>query len=484
MKCHHSKKGSVLFYLIVTMAALAVLGTGTFYMTTTSSFSGLGVTARNNARLLAESGMRHALYLFRNGKAQDTSSSEYKLGNAAGAKFILEIDGIGDGGYITIKSTGVSNPGTPYQASHKIETKISSTQYLQLTSAPPMIGGKVDEASGGGISSFTKSTGTSGVGKSGATGVSIDTSGQVINFGLGSTNTYGCVWYQGSAKSNDSDCIDGKCKFNKGIRAYFDFTYTTPWGADGFTFAIISSINNITDCGGGSCGEYMGYAGPGTTGNGLQPPKIAVEFDPYISPTSKDLCDTLSYQPQCSSRKDETFASPYKHASFIYWGTNSAECPALPSKTYDDNRHGDGNGTNDPTNPKGTDTEGNGYHTYDFDSLGTLIVSPNVMRMSFRLEIDRVVDSTSEQYKLRAWLKPYDVYTDENKVTLDDTSKKFNQKNDIPPYFQQTITRSSTSTGYGQLDRMLFGWTQGTGGSTQTVAIKNFKIDFKNENDF
>jgi hypothetical protein len=189
MKCHHSKKGSVLFYLIVTMAALTVLGAGTFYMTTTSSFSGLGVTARNKARFLAESGIRYGLYLFRNGKAQNTTS-EYKIINTASDKFVLGISGIGSGGNITIKSTGISNPGTPYQASHEIETKISSAQYLQLTSTPPMIGGEADV----GMSSLTKSTGTSGVGKEGATGVSIDTSGQTIKFGSGLQETYGFVW--------------------------------------------------------------------------------------------------------------------------------------------------------------------------------------------------------------------------------------------------------------------------------------------------
>jgi hypothetical protein len=253
--------------------------------------------------------------------------------------------------------------------------------------------------------------------------------------------------------------------------------------ADGFTFAIISSINNITDCGGGSCGEYMGYAGPGTTGNGLRPPKIAVEFDPYYLGTSNLCSSTFPYPTLCGSRSDSLFDSPYKHASFTYWGTNSPECTVSPTVTsYDDNRHGRGD-ANNPKNPESSDTQGNGFQTYDFVNFGTL-VGTNVRRWSFRLEIDRV-DGTRE-YKLRAWLKPYAVYIDTNVVALDDTSKKFNKNGDYPPDFQQTITL--TSDWHSKFDRMLFGWTQGTGGGsggiTQTVTIRNIKVDFKNINDF
>jgi len=37
---------------------------------------------------------------------------------------------------------------------------------------------------------------------------------------------------------------------------------------------------------------------------------------------------------------------------------------------------------------------------------------------------------------------------------------------------------------HGKFDRILFGWTQGTVGLTQSISIRNFKIDFKNKNDF
>ncbi|MBU0768307.1 MAG: pilus assembly PilX N-terminal domain-containing protein [Proteobacteria bacterium] len=489
MKYHLNKKGSVLFYLIVTMTVLTALGTGLFYMTTTSAFSGLGVTAHNKARYLAEAGMRYALT---NLRTLQNTTAEYKLNNAAADKFILDISEIG--GEKNLKSTGIANPGTPFQASHKIELlNILPAQYQPLTSAPFSFTG----TGSGGITSLTTLTGTSGVGKSGATGVYVDTGAQKIDLGMGITQTYGCAWYQGWANSNGSDCVAGRCNFNKGIRAYFDFQYNTDWQADGFTFALISAhnngteeapqyINNVTDCGGGNFGEYMGYAGPGTTGNGLQPPKIAVEFDPHVAGTS-DVCNITTNVAQGSSRRDSLFTSPQKHASFTYWGTNDIICTGL-SNTYDDNRHGNGD-ANNPKNPENGDTNLDGTKPYiiqDYNIFGTDTTVPAVgKRLSFRLEIDRIDDTISadyRNYKLRAWLKAYAVYQDSNGVTLDDTSKKFNQNNDFPPDFQQTITL--TQDWHDKFDRMLFGWTQGTGGLTQTIAIRNFKIDFKSKNDF
>ena len=502
MKYHHNNKGNVILYIIAIMIIMAGLGTGVFYVTLTSSFSALGVSAQNKARYLAEAGIRYSLTNLQTLQNTTSPLPEYKLNSSAGDKFILEISGIGGGGNINIKSTGVSNPGTPYEASHKIALDITPSQYQPLTSAPFSFAGT---GSGGMAAMAAPAEGVSG-----KSGVTVDTVNKQINLGSGASGTAGCVWYQGWADRNGSDCINGNCNFNKGIRAYFDFQYNTPWDGDGFTFAIISAhnngttaspvyVNNVTDCGGGSYGEYMGYAGTGVTGNGLQPPKIAIEFDPFLNlnPTppldNSDVCSS-------NSRNDNTFSGS-KHSTSVYWGNNSTNnCSGTTSNTYDDNRHGNG-GTNDPKNPDGSDMNPDGttypYMIQDFDSFGTVIASPVGRRLSFRLEIDRVDDTTSldyRKYKMRVWLKPYAVYTDSNgltyavykdsnSVTFDDTSKKFNHNNDYPPDFQQTITL--TQTWHDIFDRILFGWTQATDSTNaQTVIIRNFTIDFKNQNDF
>ena len=489
MQYHHNKKGTVILYIIVTMIIMAALGTGVFYVTLTSSFSGLGVSAQNRARYLAEAGIRYTLANLRTLQNTTSPLPEYKLNSSAGDKFILEISGIGGGGNINIKSTGVSNPGTPYEASYKIALDITQTQYQQLASAPFSFAGTGSE----GMAAMAPPA----EGVSGQSGVTVDTVNRQINLGSGQSGTAGCVWYQGWANSNGSDCKDGKCNFNQGIRAYFDFQYNTPWQGDGFTFAIVSGhnngtvyINDYTDCGGGNLignSQYMAYAGPGTTGKGLQPPKISVEFDPFLD---VDPVSGLDNPDWCApySRNDLAFSSS-KHSTFVYWGDNLYYC-SPSSNTYDDNRHGNGNGTTDPKNPDGSDINPDGttypYMIQDFDSFGTVIASPAGRKLSFRLEIDRVDDTTSpdyRKYKMRVWLKPYAVYTDSNGVTFDDTSKKFNQNNDYPPDFQQTMTLQQTW--HDIFDRILFGWTQATDSTnTQTVIIRNFTIDFKNKNDF
>jgi hypothetical protein len=485
MKYHHNKKGSVLLYIIATMTILTALGTGVFYMTTTSSFSVLGIGAQNKARYLAEAGIHYA---FANLRTLQNTTAEYKLINAAADKFILDISGIG--GNANIRSTGVANPGTPFQASHKIEfLNITPAQYQQLTSAPFSFTG----VGSGGITALAAPAPGAG-----ASGVAVDLEHNRIYLGLGASDTAGCVWYQGWADSNGSDCMAGRCKFNKGIRAYFDFRFDKPWAADGFTFSIISAyntntdaspvyINRVTDCGGGYCGEYMGYAGPGITGNGLQPPKIAVEFDPHNSGSGiGGVCVSgSSGSATCSTRMDDLFASPKKHATFSYWGNNTDLCSTPSSNTYDDNRHGEGSGDN-PRNPDNTANPDSTlpYYLRDFATVpGTTL---DTGRMVFRLEIDRIdiLPAGGGTYKMRAWIRDYTICQlsgcpDSNGVFLNDTSKKYYSD---PPNFQQTITL--TQYWHDRFDRMLFGWTQATGGLTQNVRLSNFKIDFKNKNDF
>lgn len=484
-----SKKGAVLLYLIMGMTMIASLGLGMFYINTTSTFSQIGANKLNKAHYLAESGMRFALQKLTDNELFNTTTAgtDYTLSSITNGKFNLYVNGVDVvGSEITITSTGVSNPDTPFEARKTITVKVSNTIANNLGEGPFSSGGE----GSAGLAALADTA--LGGGTSGAKGVSVDTVNKHIYLGydpltgLGIQNSAGCVWYEGWADSNGSDCKEGRCNFNKGIRAYFDIVYTN-WVADGFTFAIISAhdnnpggvpdyINKVTDCGGGQLGEYMGYAGPGTgtTGHGLQPPKIAVEFDPYTAGTSTNVCSS-------GSRNDSTFSSPFKHISLVFWGTqDGGSCDNgsgtfISSITYDDNRHGIGSvdGSN-PINPQNSDGDGNGFKKIDFGASGS---------RSFRIEIDRVDDATNldyRKYKIRAWLKTYNVngYKDSNNVNFDDTSIKYSDN----PTFQKTITL--TQPWHDKFDRMIFGFTQATGGSTQNITVDNFKIDFKNSNDF
>jgi len=145
--------------------------------------------------------------------------------------------------------------------------------------------------------------------------IEIDTTDKTIGLGGGLPDGYGSVWYGGD--SDIASCIDGNCLLGRGFRAYFEFEFddtdtsvdSKDYG-DGFTFALVSSAN-YTDGDTGLGGEYMGYAGPGLSSNGLQPPKLAVEIDTYPNSGAGNVCGG-------DSRRDDTPVA--NHAALVYWG--------------------------------------------------------------------------------------------------------------------------------------------------------------------
>jgi hypothetical protein len=168
--------------------------------------------------------------------------------------------------------------------------------------------------------------------------IEVDEVAKEINLGGGLNDGYGSVFYGGD--SDTANCINGRCRLGKGFRAYFEFKSnltddsadSTAVG-DGFTFAVISGIydtvsgtyrNSRTDTG-GPLGEYLGYAGPGLSGDGLQPPKIALEMDTFPNPGTGTLCGS-------NSRRDDTPIA--NHIALDYWGLGRVPirpAPWMPS---------------------------------------------------------------------------------------------------------------------------------------------------------
>jgi len=151
--------------------------------------------------------------------------------------------------------------------------------------------------------------------------IEIDINAKTIELGGDLTDGYGSVWYRGD--SDIASCIDGNCLLGRGIRAYFEFTFDDTDSSsesedhgDGFTFSLVSSAH-YTDGDTGAGGEYMGYAGAGLAGNGLQPPKLAVEIDTYPNPGGGNVCLCPGGDGDDSRRDDEPVAN---HAGLVYWG--------------------------------------------------------------------------------------------------------------------------------------------------------------------
>lgn len=285
--------------------------------------------------------------------------------------------------------------------------------------------------------------------------VAVNQQDNTISFGFprkasdASEYSYGCVWYQG----DKGGCQQGNCFLGKGFRAYFTFTTKSVVNnqlADGFTFAVISALTNSKNsCGG--LGSTLGYSS--TTGftNSDQgvppfvnPPKIGAEFDFYRS---------------------SAFADPNPdrdHVSLLYWGNHDPSTPMANNDRYwggDDNHHSPNVGGSD--NPPTPPYRSFGTNSRWFDETGTVVYP-------VRFEISRQdVGGNSGNYTTRFWF---------NCQNCDDVVNTAPDTITADALLEDTITLPATW--HNQMDRVMFGWTQGTGALTQNVTLTNASFYF------
>jgi hypothetical protein len=453
-----NKKGSVLITLIVAMVLMAVLGLGIYTLTTSSTFGELLSNRNDNAYQLAKSGIR---YYF------DSYATGVFLMPDNNKKFTLAFNSAAN----QITSTGIVNEGTFLEA----------RRVLTYNTISGITDPRIPDFAGN-----SKTSGTAG---------SILNDGTTITMGGNNVpQSYGAIWYNGN-KTNGS-CITGACSYGLGLRIYFEFTVPTGTG-DGFTFAIMSALNNTNDRSGGFSkteypgsyrrsdgtytsvggGEFMGYAGPGNTrtmaigpGEGLRPPKMALEFDTYQNEAFTPLY-------LAGTRNDPNG----DHVALMFWGdsTVTGNTPALnysgggthtyPLSSFDDNRHGAGQTGR---------VNGLGLSNYN--------VEDGVQR-SCRIEITRNTSpetggTYAGQYKytINAWIEQTGNLSALQKSRLQDV---------IAPLTDASLSSSlrvSNAAAYfiaqehNDFARIFWGFTQGTGDAVQKVPITNIILFFLN----
>jgi hypothetical protein len=280
-----------------------------------------------------------------------------------------------------------------------------------------------------------------------------------LRLGGGLSNSHGAIWYGGDHGScpdgvcQDGACRNGACALGKGLRASFAFVFQNYDDSvdsmrcgDGFTFTVATAANDpATAAGGpasGSRGEYLGYSGPGPSGRGIASPKLAVEIDTYPNRGQNKATDA-------NSRGDASYAN---HAAVVYWGA--------PSTNYDDNTHGVGD---NPGNPAKTST---GYCERGRSAAGANWLEDGVAH-TLRLEIHRSNDGRRGRYRVLAWIDP-------TGAGSSDVSTDYSGD---PPQLDHTATLAAGD--HAGLASIRFGWTEGTGGQTQNVAIYDFSLDFR-----
>jgi hypothetical protein len=327
------------------------------------------------------------------------------------------------------------------------------------------------------------------------TGVTVDRANALIRLGGGAANTDGAVWYGGD--SDAGFCVNGICNFGIGIRAYFEFRFLTVDGnasstafGNGFTFAIINGSNNVRTERGGSPGTpptggleaLMAYAGPGNTASlGLEPPKMAIEFDTYPN-------RGLATATPCTNnnRYDANNVNNINHIALMLWGA----APTTPTCTggytrvsYDDNVHSVGSGTLDPSYPSNS-ARGDGTGGYYEGPTVTWLEDNTVHR--FRIEIVRESTTnaagTGYNYIVKAWTDCTGC-TAAQLATFQDTTNPYPPTpTGLSPQINRTIVLSPAlhTTGAANFNTMLFGFTQATGtlATAQNIEIKNFVIYF------
>jgi hypothetical protein len=456
-----NEKGNVLLFAVIAISFMSVLGTGVYYLSSTSSLSTIGATDENRAAQLARAGINYALMM----NPGDTAGRDFTLSN--GDKFRLVISGN------TITSTGIIKEGTPYEA--KETASIAETGFSSRS----------DISAAKDIQSFT----TPAQSQSGF--ITTDTGAAQISLAkIGMGSTFGALWYQGS--SVPGNCTGGKCDFGTGFRAFFVFQYGSGSSGDGFAFAFFNGTDNNVYAVGGHTGrgELMGYAGDSRTdeagtnfldgrgGRGIQPPKVAIEFDVYSNTGSTNVCSS-------GSRNDGT----RNHVGYVFWGDNTdSTCTTTVGRnTYDDNRHsaGSGDGPDMPRNSRPpsevADTSYFNASALSWPSNWMLNYPSNVY--AFRVEVKRSTTANvngNYDYEIKSWVKQCAT----NNITCptyDDTSNYANTKADYTAD-AATLTRTIdlNSTLHGKFSTFFYGWTTATGGATQNILISRHKMNFRN----
>lgn len=244
--------------------------------------------------------------------------------------------------------------------------------------------------------------------------ISTDTDADSLSLG-GNYNppadaAFGAGWYDANkAVGGDEDyCQAGACLYALGFRTFFTLDYTG--NADGLTFSAINGANNNAVSIGGDIeqSELLAYAGDSRTnvagtawldgiGDGLQSPKMAVEFDTLVnfdaafeSTLPLNYCSGSNLKPD--TRKDPVDNGSRDAVQYVYWGNTTLDIPCRnDDPSYDDNRH-DAEGTQTSDWPAPFTTSG--------DVRSKAVIGPNdtlyVTTMNGYLHAINIVDGTEK----------------------------------------------------------------------------------------
>jgi outer membrane protein assembly factor BamB len=222
-----------------------------------------------------------------------------------------------------------------------------------------------------------------------------DTDAGTLNIGSGvsggSSSAFGSAFFDEDRSIGGAEdyCEQGACKFFLGVRAFFLLNFESQ--GDGITFTLLGqglgvpANNSATSVGGDiQLSELMAYAGdsrlfpnPDITDDsdylatdpddrGLDPPKLAVEFDTRTDRDTLDYCSNpfIVNQHTRNDPDDPPLSVNEDAVQYVFWGEKELIIPCRGNNpSYDDNRH---------------DTGGAIFSPWNFATLGAVRSSPAI----------------------------------------------------------------------------------------------------------
>lgn len=476
------QRGSTIVYLIVALVIFGSLAAASVALFSSSRMTTARPNCQAQARFMAESGLRYAASELR--QLTGLLNVNQRIAALTGSQ---RTNTLSDGNSFTF--TTISSPyqvggtgayyvnvtcqGTACSGSSQAQTSLTATYSLSVTD-PGQLGFEDDfesfEEIGEGTQPFFPDQGRAD------DAVQVDPETKTIILGGGERGVFGCIWYGGDLQT----CTDGDCLLGSGFRAYFDFELAPGSRGDGFTFTVMSASENpATACGGQSSpygfpGELLGYAGPGISGQGILPPKLALEFDLFRNSGQDWPC-------QLFSRNDVR----HDHVAVVYWGREDDYGPSCDG-CFDDNQHGAGLLTDEePRNPSDWSNSGAGFDGYYYENSNSWIRNYNNnwpdqhKKFRVRVELDRSLEANAEGfycYALKGWI----VRDDETMPDgFDDLTQDYADPDNPATLPQITNSVVLNQNRHDQMEHVRFGWTTATGATTMLLTLSDFALNFK-----
>jgi len=309
MRTIFNNKGISLIVLIVIMLGMAIIGGGVAAVMSSKQKSYPFAVNSYKAYEIANAGAEFAIGYCRNESAANCQT------NIKGANFTASFGG---GSFTTSYNSGtdtITSVGTYGGVTREVRIANFST-YASSGEGPTF-----DSAED--MASFVPV-------ESASSAFTVDPATKIIKageIGGGNPAMFGSVWYGGDNAAGN--CVEGKCDFMNGFRAFFVFSFKSGSQGEGFTFAVTNGADNHRYSTGGdsAMGELLGYGGDSRIydteakyirsfldgkGYGLRPPKFAVEFD-IVRDSG---CENCPGSPDKNNRCDP----PGYHMAYVFWG--------------------------------------------------------------------------------------------------------------------------------------------------------------------